>query len=420
LKFIFEILILTLFLFKGFAELGTIVPKSGAEYAYLMEAFGKSHKLWGPLPSFVCAWIYVLFLRPAEIAVIVLTFAQYTIKPLHHIIHLDEMTEENQTNIIKLISILGLGNVLINLSILSVFLSIEFFILFTGLMTYINLSSVKLYIKINNLFSFCKVFCCMIVIVCGAYYLCLGHTENLTSGFAGTTTNFGFIALAFYNGLWAYDGWSSVTTITEEIKDPERNIPRSIMIGVPIVTGLYTFMNVAYMTVMTKTEMLESPAVGLAFGERVLGPFAFIIPLGVALSTFSCAMSIQFGVTRLCYVASREGHMLESLSYIHVNKGTPAPAVALQGILAFIFICVGNISTLIDFASFLIWFFYGMAMVALLVMRKTHSKVRRPYRVPTILPIITLLVATFLVLVPIVTDPSPKYFFAGKIFIKLV
>lgn len=51
-----------------FAELGTIVPRSGADYAYLMEAFSSTHKLWGPLPSFVCAWIYVLFLRPAEIA----------------------------------------------------------------------------------------------------------------------------------------------------------------------------------------------------------------------------------------------------------------------------------------------------------------------------------------------------------------
>lgn len=71
-------------------------------------------------------------------------------------------------------------------------------------MTYINLVSVKLYVKLNNLFSFCKVFCCLVVIAGGAYYLCLGHTENLTSGFAGTTSNFGFIALAFYNGLWAY------------------------------------------------------------------------------------------------------------------------------------------------------------------------------------------------------------------------
>lgn len=91
---------------------------------------------------------------------------------------------------------------------------------------------------------------------------------------------------------------SSITTVTEEVKRPEINIPRSIAISVPIVTILYVFMNIAYMTVLSIPEMIHSPAVAVAFGERVLGPFAFVIPLGVALSTFGCALSIQFGVTR--------------------------------------------------------------------------------------------------------------------------
>lgn len=70
--------------------------------------------------------------------------------------------------------------------------------------------------------SFGKVFACLIVIAGGIYKLAGGHTENLENGFAGTTTHVGHIALAFYNGLWAYDGWSSVTIVTEEIKRPER------------------------------------------------------------------------------------------------------------------------------------------------------------------------------------------------------
>jgi L-type amino acid transporter 9 len=64
--------------------------------------------------------------------------------------------------------------------------------------------------------------------------------------------------------------------------------------------------------------------------DRTLGPVKFLIPLGVALSTFGCALSIQFSVTRLCYVAAREGHMLQALSYIHMRRLTPAPAVLLQ------------------------------------------------------------------------------------------
>lgn len=79
--------------------------------------------------------------------------------------------------------------------------------------------------------------------------------------------------------------------------------------------------------------------------------------------------------------------MPTALSYIHVTRSTPAPAVALQGLLAFLFLVVGDISTLIEFASFLIWFFYGAAMVALLVMRKTHANVHRPYKVPIFLPV---------------------------------
>lgn len=77
-----------------------------------------------------------------------------------------------------------------------------------------------------------------------------------------------------------------------------RNIPRSIAISVPIVTILYVFMNIAYMSVLSIPEMIKAPAVAVMFGERILGPFGFLIPVGVALSTFGCALSIQFGVTR--------------------------------------------------------------------------------------------------------------------------
>lgn len=98
----------------------------------------------------------------------------------------------------------------------------------------------------------------------------------------------------------------------------------------PVVTGLYVFMNLAYMTVLTPDEMINASAVAVLFGERILGPFSFIIPLGVALSTFGCAMSIQFTITRLCFVSGREGHFLEPMSYVHVNRSTPGPAVALS------------------------------------------------------------------------------------------
>jgi solute carrier family 7 (L-type amino acid transporter), member 9/15 len=178
---------------------------------------------------------------------------------------------------------------------------------------------------------------------------------------------------------------------------------------VPIITGLYVFMNFAYMTVLSPLEMITVPAVAVTFGERVFGAWAFIIPLGVALSTFGCALSIQFGVTRMCFVAGKEGHMLEPLSYVNMRRSTPAPAVLLQGVLTFIFIVIGDIHALIEFASFFIWFFYGAGVVALLTLRKTQPNTPRPYKVPIIIPIFVLCVAIFLSVVPIVSDPSPKH-----------
>lgn len=88
--------------------------------------------------------------------------------------------------------------------------------------------------------------------------------------------------------------------------------------------------------------------------------------------------------------------MYEPLSYIHIKRKTPGPAVFLQGILTVVFLALGDIQDLIEFASFLIWFFYGSACVCLIVMRKTHAYIPRSYKVPIILPIITLCVSLFL------------------------
>ncbi|XP_045776167.1 b(0,+)-type amino acid transporter 1-like isoform X1 [Maniola jurtina] len=376
----------------SFAELGTVLGKSGAEYSYFQAAFGKMHKFWGPLPSFICAWIYVVILRPAEVAIIVMTFAEYAIQPFTT--NIMQPYGDHKDMAIKLGSLSALF-----------------------VMTYINITSVKLFVKVQNVFGVCKVFACLVVIGGGIYEIARGNTENLNKGFEGSTTSPGGIALALYSGLWAYDGWNSVTVVTEEIINPGVNVPLSISVAVPLITGLYVFMNVAYMTVLSYAEMVSVPAVAVTFGARVLGPASFLIPLGVAIATFGCAMSVQFGVTRVCYTAARGGHMLEVFSYVNMKQMTPAPAVAFQAILTSVFILVGNIKTLIDFASWFLWFFYGLAMVALLVLRKTQKDTPRPYRVPTIVPCFVLLVSIFLSVFPVVHDPSMKYVIAiGFIF----
>lgn len=123
----------------------------------------------------------------------------------------------------------------------------------------------------------------------------------------------------------------------------------------------------------------------------------------------STYVSFLLSIYSLCYVAGREGHFLEPMSYIHVRRSTPGPAVAMQGLVSFLFICVGDIEALIEFASFLIWVMYGAAFACLIVLRRTQPNTHRPYKVPIVIPIFTLLVAIFLSVMPIITEPSLKY-----------
>lgn len=377
--------ILSLFGALCYAELGTVVPRSGAEYAYLVDAFTPLHKYGGQLPAFICSWVYLMVLRPAEVAVVTLTFAEYIVQSFAK--YMDDVPEESLGQVKKLIGLLALG-----------------------LMTYINITSVKLFVKVQNVFTMCKVAACILVICGGAWWLGNGRTELLKEPFKGTTASPGNIALAFYSGLWAYDGWSSATIVTEEVKRPEVNILRSILIAVPTVTILYVTMNLMYMSVLTIPEMIAAPAVAVLWADKALPSWlSFAIPLGVALSTFGCGLSIQFGVSRLCYVAGREGHIPRAFSFVHIKKMTPAAAVAFQGLLTLVYILLGNIIELIEVASFLTWIFYGLAMTALIVMRRTKADVHRPYTVPLVIPFLVLFISIFLATVPIIEDPSPKY-----------
>lgn len=127
----------------------------------------------------------------------------------------------------------------------------------------------------------------------------MGNTQLLEDPFKDTKTSPGKIALAFYSGLWAYDGWTSATIVTEEVQRPEVNILRSILVAVPLVTILYCTMNVAYMSALTYSEMTSGVAVAELWAQKVLPSWlGLAIPLGVVLSTFGCGLSLQFGVAR--------------------------------------------------------------------------------------------------------------------------
>ncbi|XP_074468272.1 b(0,+)-type amino acid transporter 1-like [Sebastes fasciatus] len=357
-----------------YAELGTMITKSGGEYSYLMEAFG-------PLPAYLFSWTTVMVLKPSSFAIITLSFAEYASAPFY----------PGCTPPLVVTKCLAAAAIFLIVSI--------------------NCLSVKLANYVQNFFTLAKLFIILIIAVAGMVMLAQGNTENLSNAFGGTSSSVGSIGLAFYNGLWAYDGWNQLNFITEELKNPFRNLPLAILIGIPLVSVCYVLVNVSYFTVMTPTEMLVSPAVAVTFGDRVLHPLSWIVPLFVVFSTFGSANGSCFTAGRLAYVSGREGHMVKILSYISLRRYTPAPALIFNGALAILYIIPADINTLINYFSFAHWAFYGLTALAVIVMRFTRKKLHRPVKVPIVIPGLIVLVSCYLVLAPIIDKPELEYLY---------
>ncbi|XP_029354634.1 b(0,+)-type amino acid transporter 1 [Echeneis naucrates] len=357
-----------------YAELGTMITKSGGEYPYLMEAFG-------PIVAYLYSWTTVMVLKPSSFAIITLSFAEYASAPFYPGCPPPPIVTKS----------LAAAGIIIIVSV--------------------NCLSVRLARYVQNIFTAAKLFIILIIVAAGIVLLAQGKTETFSNAFEGASSSAGSIGLAFYNGLWAYDGWNQLNFITEELRDPHRNLPLAILIGIPLVSLCYVLVNVAYFTVMTTTELLLSPAVAMTFGNRVFYPMSWIIPLFVVFSTFGSANGSCFTAGRLAYVSGREGHMVKILSYISLKRYSPMPALLFNGFLAFCYMLQADLGTLINYFSLAQWAFYGLASVALIVMRFTRKELHRPVKVPIVIAGLMALVSCYLVLAPVIDKPELEYLY---------
>ncbi|KAG5893204.1 hypothetical protein JTB14_025609 [Gonioctena quinquepunctata] len=204
-----------------YAELGTMIPKSGGDYAYIMEAFGA-------LPAFLYLWVALFILVPTGNAITAITFAQYILQPLWG-------TCPAPYEAVRLLAAAT-----------------------TCILTVINCYNVKWVTRVQDIFTATKMFALLIIVIAGIYYVCIGHVEHFQNPMEGTNWDPGHIALAFYSGLFSYSGWNYLNYVTEELKDPYKNLPRAIFISMPVVTAVYVVTNIAYFVVLSRDDILSS------------------------------------------------------------------------------------------------------------------------------------------------------------------
>lgn len=363
----------------SFAELGTMIKRSGGEYQYLKAAYGD-------LLAFVYVWMCGVIRNAMGCAVIALTFSSYLI---------------------------------------SIFLSHEYphFLLMkkTGaaaaivIIIAINAYSTKCGIRMANLFCVLKLGALFALTVLGVWKLGEGGVENIKVGFKDTDMNPGTWTTAFFAALWSYSGWNCINLMAGEIKNPSKNVPRALVISQIMLISVYLLANTAYCSILTLQELYEVDAIALFVGKKMLARYGdfwgrfgeVFFGVSVVVSTYGSLSSSLMASSRLGFIAAQEGMFPKCVGLIQSNTGTPIVGLLYMGFTAFMCVWPSNITHLIAYVGFLSWFWWGLCFLAVPVLRWRLPCCPRQFKVNLLIPAIAVLSTVYLVIGPFFVNPYP-------------
>ena len=207
--------------------------------------------------------------------------------------------------------------------------------------------------------------------------------------------------------MFAYGGWQNLNFVAEEVRDPLRNLPRAIMIGVSCVIAVYLSANVAYVHVLSAPALAATTTPAADVAARLVGETgARGISLLIVLSTFGFLNLALLSAPRVYYAMAADGVFFRSVGHLSTRFRVPTVAILLQGALASIFALSRTYDRLLGYAVFADWIFFAAAGVALIVFRRTLPHAPRPHRVPLypLTPILFVLVGLGIVGNTFLTD----------------
>ena len=368
-----------------FCELGTFIKKSGGKYVYLKLAFG-------PFVGFLFSWIDVWVLDPCSFAILSLTFGVYATKPFFPSrgVASDNSTVEYHQPMM-LVKLLAACSICI--------------------FTAINCISIRLAARVQVVFTSFKILAVASIVTVALIQPLSGAATELNHDvFSGSAISPGSIGHAFYSVMWAYQGWSSLNCITEEVKDPKKNFRWTLMISIPLVTLCYVLMNLAYFSVLTKQEILASDAVALTFASRLSPVFGAIMPAIVSLSCFGSLNSSLFSSSRMMFSIAREKQLPSCLAMVHRNSQAPIPAILMRAFLALLMLLPTNVGNLLNWLMFVDWLTYSFVFIGLIWLRRKKATIPRPFKVNVLIPIFMTLVSLYFASIPFISNPVESVF----------
>jgi len=325
----------------SFAELAAAMPEAGGSYIYLREAFG-------PLLSFLFGWTLFLVIDSGAIATLTVAF---TSKYLTHFIALTPLAQ-------KAVCVL--------------------FILFLTTVNYLgtragaNLQNVLTIIKFVALIGICAVI----------FLFAKGNpahfVEPSPAGMSGLLGSFGIALVATF---WAYKGWESTTYSAGETKNPQKNLPLGLFIGMAAVILLYILANLAYLYVLPAGQIATSTRIAADAMSAAIGPIAAsVVSFIILFSIMGAANANVLCAPRVFYAMAKDGAFFKPLAAVHPKYKTPHFAIIALGLWSLLLSVSGTFEQLLAYVVFGQWIFFGLTVSAVFVLRKKRPEMPRPYK----------------------------------------
>ena len=314
------------------AELAYARPEVGGQYAYLREGFH-------PLVAFVYGWVLLLVIQTGGMAAVAVTFAQYFVQLTHVPIKYPHLA-----------------------AIVLVILTI------------INCLGVRAGGTVQNVLMVLKIAAIAALVACGFLLGNVAHNEL----FHEPKVSFGLMpafALAMVPVIFSYGGWQTATFVAGEIKEPQKNLPRGLIIGVIGVVVLYLAANIVYLRVLGAWGLAASNAPASDAMRAVLGEFgARAIAGAIAISTVGFLSQSMLTAPRVYFAMANDGLFFKSVGKVHPRTHAPIVAIALQGLLAIVVALLGTYESILNYVVSVDVIFFGLTACCVFLFRKpvTH------------------------------------------------
>lgn len=350
------------------AELAAMMPQTGGQYVFLQRAYGS-------FPAFLYGWSLLAVIQSGSIAAVAYVFAEYATEFLR-------LPEAPASVAAMKWHLPFIGDILPWSSAGIKGLAASVIVVLSA----VNYIGVRLGGVVQNIFSIAKMSGMLGLVLVVALTPGAARWSNLTTPSLSIRPSgllwWAALVGALQGAFWAYDGWHKITYIGDELKSPRRDLPRSLILGILLVAGLYLLMSLAYSLVLPIDQMAQSRLVAADVADRCLHGGGKWIAAAVMLSTFGAANAIILTSARVYFSMGADGMLPALLGRAHPRFHTPAAALVLQAIWSIALLVSGTFDTLTDTLIFVSWFFYAANAAAVLVLRRREPAASRPFRVP--------------------------------------